>query len=320
MRNQETDEETRSDPVKRDLNTDFRAYEHARDYQRVSEFLIAHHLPNNADGNWLEPIWEYMHFHPWLDRSSLEKIGIWEAGGQIVAVANYELRPGEAFFQFHPDYRHLRKEMLDHAEGNLTGMSERDGRRYLCAFIRDDDRELHSVVQSRGYEKHDDKTRPLDRFDIPDPFPPIAMAEGFRLTSLAEDCDWARVHRVLWRGFDHGDDVPMNDEELESRRRMFDTPRGRRDLKVAVVAPNGEFAAFCGVFYEPTHRYALVEPVATDPLYRRLRLGRAAVLEGIRRCGALGARVAYVGSDEQFYRSIGFTKVCDDECWVKCFD
>ncbi len=302
------------------LNTHFRPYEHARDYQRVSGFLIAHHRPNNADGNWLEPIWEYMHFHPWLDTSSLGKIGIWEAGGEIVAVVNYELRLGEAFFQFHPDYRHLRTAMLDCAERNLTGRSQKTGRRYLCAFIRDDDREFHSVVQSRGYEKHDDKTRPLDRFDIPDPFPPIPLPEGFHLTSLADDCDWARVHSVLWRGFDHGDDVPMNDEELESRRRMFDTPRGRRDLKVAVVAPNGEFVAFCGMFYETHHRFAYVEPVATDPVYRRMGLGKAAVLEGIRRCGALGARVAYVGSDDQFYRSIGFTRVCDDECWVKYFD
>jgi len=30
------------------------------------------------------------------------------------------------------------------------------------------------------------------------------------------------------------------------------------------------------------------------------------VLEGIRRCGALGATCAYVGSDQPFYLSLGF--------------
>ena len=124
------------------------------------------------------------------------------------------------------------------------------------------------------------------QFPIPDPFPLIHLPDGFRLTSLAEECDWAKVHQVLWRGFDHGDDVPMNEAEFESRRAMFDTPKARRDLKIAVAAPNGEFAAFCGMFYEPTRRFAYVEPVATDPRYRRLGLGKAAVLEGIRRCGA----------------------------------
>lgn len=298
----------------------FRHYDHPTDYQRVSEFLITHHQAGNLDGNWLEPTWEYMHFHPSLDSSSLGKIGIWETEDEIVAVAHYESNLGEVFFEFHPDYRHLRTELLDYAEANLTGRSRRDGRTYLCAFINDNDPEFLSVVKSRGYEKNPELARPLSRFDIPDLFPPIPLAEGFRLTSLVDDCDWAKVHRVLWRGFDHGDDVPMNDEELESRRRMFDTPKGRRDLKIAVTAPKGEFVAFCGMFYEPQHRFAMVEPVATDPAYRRLGLGKAAVLEGIRRCGALGATVAYVGSDQQFYRSIGFTEVYNSECWVRYFD
>jgi GNAT superfamily N-acetyltransferase len=112
----------------------------------------------------------------------------------------------------------------------------------------------------------------------------------------------------------------MSDEELASRRRMFDTPKARRDLKIAVAAPGGEFAALCGAFYEPTRRFAYVEPVATVPAYRRLGLGKAAVLEGIRRCAALGATVAYVGSDQMFYQSLGFRKVYISESWVKYLD
>jgi predicted N-acetyltransferase YhbS len=100
---------------------------------------------------------------------------------------------------------------------------------------------------------------------------------------------------------------------------MFDTPNARRDLKIAVEAPDGSFVAFCGMFYEPTHCYALVEPVATDPDYRRRGLGKAAVLEGIRRCGALGATVAYVGSDQAFYLALGFNITYTTECWLKYF-
>jgi hypothetical protein len=51
------------------------SYNHVEDYQRVSDFLIANYQPNNADGNpgalsrgnWIEPAWEYMHFHPALE-------------------------------------------------------------------------------------------------------------------------------------------------------------------------------------------------------------------------------------------------------------
>ncbi|MFU8796069.1 MAG: GNAT family N-acetyltransferase [Dehalococcoidia bacterium] len=297
-----------------------RRYNRANDYDLIDAFLISHHQPNNADGNWLEPEWEYMHFHPGLDRPSLGKIGIWEADGEIVAVAHYELHLGEAFFEFHPDYRHLRKAMLDYAEANLTGISKRDGRKYLCAYVNDFDAGFRAMVESRGYTDDPEGARPLYRFDIVEPFPPITIPDGFRLTSLADECDWAKVHRVMWKGFDHGDDPPMNDEELESRRRMFDTPKARRDLKIAVVAPAGELVSFCGMFYEPTHRYALVEPVATDPGYRRLGLGRAAVMEGIRRCGALGATVAYVGADLQFYQAMGFRKAYNTQRWLKYFD
>jgi GNAT superfamily N-acetyltransferase len=258
-----------------------------------------------------------MHFHPLLDSTSLEKIGIWDASGEIIGVCHYEWHLGEAFFQFHPDYRHLRAEMLDHAEKNLARVSQEDGRKYLCAYINDSDPDFQALAQSRGYKKDEEKTRPMYRFAIPDPFPTISLPAGFRLTSLAEECDWAKVHQVLWRGFDNGDDVPMNEEEYESRRKMFDTPKARRELKIAVAAPNGEFASFCGMFYEPTGEFAYVEPVATDPRYRRLGLGKAAVQEGIRRCAALGATAAYVGSDLPIYQDVGFKKVYHSECWVK---
>jgi GNAT superfamily N-acetyltransferase len=297
----------------------FRNYQHPDDYNRIDEFFITHHQPGNADGNWLEPAWEYMHGHPYLDRTSLEKIGLWENNGEIVAVAHFESRLGEAFFEFGANQHRLRKEMLDYAEINLIGTSEKDGRKYLHAYINDNDPEFQALAQARGYVKDPERARPLYRFDIPNPFPAIHLPDGFRLTSLADECDWAKVHRVMWRGFNHEGEPPSGAEELESRRRMFDTPKARRDLKVAVKAPNGDFVAFCGMFYEPDHYYAYVEPVATDPDYRRLGLGKAAVLEGIRRCGMLGATIAYVGSDQDFYKALGFKKVFNSECWVKYF-
>ena len=279
--------------------------------------MIAHYRPGNADGNWIEPAWEYMHFHPALQSEHLSKIGIWEKNGQIAAVVHYEWNLGEAFFQFQPAYHYLREEMLDYAEKNLPGTSTKSGRKYLCVYVNDNDPEFLALVQARGYQKEPDETRPMYGFEISDPFPAILLPHGFHLTSLADEPDWAKVHQVLWRGFGHGDDAPMNKAEFESRRAMFETPKARRDLKIAVAAPNGEFAAFCGMFYEPGGRFAYVEPVATDPRCRRLGLGKAAVLEGIRRCRALGATVAYVGSDQKFYQAIGFKKIYNSECWLK---
>jgi ribosomal protein S18 acetylase RimI-like enzyme len=296
-----------------------RKYEGQNDYWAVSAFLKRHHREGNLDGNWLEPIWEYMHGHPMLDEPALDKIRIWEAGGEIVAVANYETSPGEAFFQFHPGYRHLREEMLDYAEQNLYGVSEEDGRRYLNAYVNDYDKEFQTLVQGRGYQKKEDWKRPLYRFDITDPFPEITLPEGYCLKSLADEPDWGKVHKVMWQGFNHGPVGEITDEDREERRKMFETVNARLDLKIVAAAPNGDFGAICGMFYDAENHYGYVEPVATDPEYRRMGLGKAAVLEGIRRCGALGATVAYVGSDQAFYQAIGFRKVFDEECWQKYF-
>ncbi|TFG67032.1 MAG: GNAT family N-acetyltransferase [Anaerolineales bacterium] len=161
-------------------------------------------------------------------------------------------------------------------------------------------------------------SRPVAQFVIPESFPAIPLPDGFTLRSLADDNNLAKLHRVLHRGFNHEGEPP--EDGLEGRRQSQLAPSYRKDLKIVVEAPDGQFVSFCGMWYEPVNRIAYVEPVATDPDYRRMGLGKAAVLEGIRRCGALGAQVAYVGSDQEFYKSIGFTVLYKSICWLKEFE
>jgi ribosomal protein S18 acetylase RimI-like enzyme len=251
-----------------------------------------------------------------LDELSLEKIGIWEDAGDIVGVAHYESILGEAFFQIHPDYTHLKPIMLEYAETHLCGQTE-SGERYVRAYINDFDLEFETLVESRGYEIAEQYTGPVTEFVIPVQVPEIVLPEGFRIKSLAEDNNLRKIHGVLWRGFDHAGEPP--EEGIEGRRKMQSGPNFRKDLTIVVEAPNGNFVSFCGMWYESENRIAYVEPMATDPEFRRMGLGKAAILEGIRRCGVLGATVIYVGSDQEFYRAIGFKKRFDRRCWIKHF-
>jgi GNAT superfamily N-acetyltransferase len=294
-----------------------RTYERLQDFELVGDFLVRHYHPDNRDGNWLQPTWEYMHSHPALDASALDRIGIWEDAGVIVAAVHHESEPGEAFFQVHPNYAHLKAEMLDYAEKRLFGRSE-TGWRTIWAFVNDIDPQFEALVRSRGYTRAPDHDRPLSRFTIPDPFPEITLPGGFRLRSLQEDNDLFKIDRVLWRGFSHEGEPPP--DSIEGRRTMQSGPNFRKDLNIVVEAPDGPFVSYSGTWFEPINHYAYVEPVATDPDYRRRGLGRAAVLEGIRRCGELGATVAYVGSDLAFYRAIGFVKIHTSHCWTISLD
>lgn len=300
-----------------DMTISKRSYDHPRDFERVSDFLVRHYRPDNRDGNWLQPAWEYMHSHPALDEAALDKIGIWEDAGEIVAVAHYESALGEAFFQVHPDHSGLKPDMLDYAERRLCGVSD-TGRRHLHVYVDDSDSELEALVRSRGYQRTVDWDRPTSRFLIPDPFPEIVLPSGFRLKSLQDDNDLHKVDQVLWRGFGHEGEPPP--DSLADREKMQSAPSFRKDLNIVVEAPSGRFVSYSGTWYEGTKRYAYVEPVATDPDYRRRGLATAAVLEGIRRCAELGATIAYVGSDLAFYLALGFTKVHTSQCWTKSLD
>jgi predicted N-acetyltransferase YhbS len=206
--------------------------------------------------------------------------------------------------------------MLTYAERHLAGTTD-EGKRYLKAYVPDFDAPFEQVVRSRGYEKEPESHRPMCQFVIPDPFPPIHLPKGYRLKSLADDNNLNKVDRVLWRGFNHPGEPPA--DGIEDRKKMQSGPHFRKDLAIVVEAPNGVFAAFAGLWFEHVNRFAYVEPVATDPDYRRLGLGTAAVLEGIRRCGALGATVAYVGNDLLFYLAMGFRTVYTLNCWLKYF-
>jgi GNAT superfamily N-acetyltransferase len=294
-----------------------RKYNDPEDFKAVGDFLIQHYQPGNQDGNWLQPTWEYMHSHPLLDESALDRIGIWEDSGEIVAVVHYESKLGEVFFQNHPEYIHLKPDMLDYAEKYLFGNSK-SGRRVVRAYVNDFDTELEALVRSRGYQRTPEYDRPMSKFPIPDPFPKITLPDGYRLKSLQDENNLRKIHRVLWRGFNHPGEPP--EDGVEDRRKMQMVPNFREDLNIVVEAPDGNFVSFSGTWYEGINRYAYVEPVATDPDYRRLGLGKAAVLEGVRRCGELGATVAYVGSDLPFYLTLGFTRIYNSQCWTRYLD
>lgn len=299
------------------MSTSLRSYHYPQDFQYVSDFLVDQFQPANRDGNWLQPTWEYMHSHPWLDASVLNRIALWEEAGQLVGVAHYEMKLGDAFFEIRQGYDSLKPQMLDYAEAQLTGQDD-SGRRYLRAYANDTDPAFEACLKSRGYQLDPAAARPLSHLALP-ACPPPALPAGFCLKSLADENDLYKINRVLWRGFDHPGEPPFEEQDRLDRLKMQSGPHFRKDLALVVTAPDGNFVSFSGAWHEPQNHYALLEPVATDPSFRRMGLGKAAVLEGLQRCAAEGARDAFVGSDQDFYKALGFKTIITSQCWLKYF-
>ena len=258
-----------------------------------------------------------MHYHPLLNElgePAMASIGVWECDGSIVAVAHFEHKPGEVYLQVHPDFIHLKPEMLGYAETHLS-VGTSDGRRSISVFVNDFDTELKACVKECGYAELDGVPDCWSAFQISHPFASISLPDGFKLQSLKDENDRWKLSRVIHRGFNHPGEPPG--DWLVDMEKMQSAPNYRKDLNIVAVAPDGSYASYCGMWHETANRIAYVEPVCTDPDYRRMSVGTAVVLEGIRRCGQEGATVAFVGSEQPFYLSMGFAKLFNIKLWAK---
>jgi predicted N-acetyltransferase YhbS len=94
---------------------------------------------------------------------------------------------------------------------------------------------------------------------------------------------------------------------MNKQKRMLSAPNLNPYLHVFAENEKGEYVAYCGTWFNANTDYAYVEPVCTIPRYRGQGLGRAVLLEALKRCKSLGAKKAYVISDSPFYKSVGFS-------------
>lgn len=277
------------------------------DYHKVRKFFIRLEY---AEFTYTR--WDWMTTHGYLDKPAVGKIGVWEDDEEIVGVATFDCQLGKAFCLTLPEYAFLKKEMLQYAKVNLSNSGD------FGVVIADTDLKFQDIAANLGFkateEKENDAIFYLDKTSTE-----YELPEGFHITTMKDTYDLYQYGRVLWKGFNHELNGEGKFEDSKGERRLGNEamirPNVDLNLKVAVVAPDGNFAAYCGMWYDPEAGYAVIEPVATDPDYRKMGLGKAAVLEGIRRVGKLGAKTAIVGSMQQFYYSIGLRPFKTSTIW-----
>lgn len=279
------------------------------DYVNIRNFLLKSENPHYSYGRW-----DWMMTHNHADQNLTPKIGVWEDNGEIVALVTHDGGPGECYFHVQKNFEFLLKDMLLYAKDSFSNNGQSK------ILICDSDAYFQDIAAAAGYtaiaDGENDAVFPITKasldYDLPD---------GFSITSMADHCDYYQYKRVLWKGFNHetegGETFHPSQNDLLEEAQKMNGPNVNLDLKIAITSPNGEYVSYCGMWYDPASNYAIVEPVATIPEYRQLGLGKAAVLEGIKRCGLLGAKKAFVGSNQQFYYSIGFRPCLSFSWWIK---
>jgi GNAT superfamily N-acetyltransferase len=185
----------------------------------------------------------------------------------------------------------------------------------LTLYVNEFDSDLEQIATEAGYAKAVDRPQITARLDVATTSLTYSLPDGFRLTDRRQSNDLRRINRVLWRGFNH--EGPPPEKYVAPRADVEKAPLYRDDLVVMAEAPDGDFASYCGVWHEAATGVAYVEPVATDPDFRRRGLGKAVVLEAIRRAADVGATRAIVLSGLEFYRAIGFRPLFAYYPWHK---
>jgi ribosomal protein S18 acetylase RimI-like enzyme len=161
---------------------------------------------------------------------------------------------------------------------------------------------LTAALEAAGYVK-DDSEMLIYLFDLNNPLPNLALPDGFQARPVLEDEFEERVSV-------HRDAFNPSKFMLQRYARVRSMPGYRPDLDLVVATPEGQFASYCIVWL--AGGVGEFEPVGTRTAFRRQGLGRAVMLEGMRRLKALGARWATVYSypkNRAFYEACGFVVV-----------
>lgn len=300
-----------------------RKYETENDYWRLRDFLREVFLLNNRrETSWQVARLDYWRFfgveiiepYDWEHNG----IFIWETpSGEIAAALNPESQ-GEVYFQIHPAHysADLVAEMAEIAEKHLPGENDQC-RPHI--WIHDYEPQAQQVLTQLGYRKGDwpayERQRSLDL-----PLPEARPVEGYTVRSLGEIDELPARSWASWRVF-HPNSPDHEYIGWEWYHCIQRVPLYRRDLDIVAVAADGSVAAFCTLWYDDVTRTGYFEPVGTAPEHQRRGLGKAVMIEAMRRAKALGANLVTVSGYSKganaLYASVMSADYTLHESWEK---
>lgn len=259
-----------------------------------------------------------------------ERTRLWEnAGGALVAWATLQFPAWYCLdFVVRPNARSadLEATVLAWAVERLeTEATDRGGHLPFYVSARANDGARIKAIEKAGFARQNWSyvhfVRDLDR-----PIPAPKLPEGFTIRPLAGEREaeaYAAMHRAAF------DTTNMT---ADWRQTTLRDPRYVPDLDLVAVGPEGNLAAFCVGWITPPlaslagQRLAQVEPLGVLPEHQRKGLGRALLLEVLRRAKALGAHrievdaESYNEASRGTYEALGFQPAFEAPFFLRSFN
>jgi ribosomal protein S18 acetylase RimI-like enzyme len=239
----------------------------------------------------------------WLSRPEAKR-RLWLDGDRCVAWA-WLHAPATLDYEVHREHRGgaLHRDVLNWFE------SETDGP--LTTYAMESDDEWLAVLASCGFARPE----PYSWYayyirDLDEELSEVKAPDGFTLHTVRNAEDFKKrvaVHRAVWS-------PSRLTEELYLR--VTQTWPYRRDLDCVLEAPDGSFADYVLAWYDAANRVGELEPVGTQPDYRRRGFAALTLRYALRRLQGAGARqvVVYAGGRDEdaaarrLYEAVGFQR------------
>jgi mycothiol synthase len=247
----------------------------------------------------------------------INHVQIWFDGDRAIGF----VWPGEseADVIVHPDRGEALDDMLDWAERNaLAEVEPGSGEVVFETFAYANDAMQNQALLRHGYQQGEAAYRMRSQ-PVDGPFPTPLLPEGY----VTRDMRNATADDIEKRVDVHRAAFAPSRMTVAKHTAVMAAPTYRPDLDLAIVAPDGSFAAFTIVWFDEANRIGMFEPLGTHPDHQRRGLGRAIIAEGLRRLSEIGATTAYVDSlaggpaSNLLYAAAGFQVVDENISWTK---
>ncbi len=294
-----------------------RAYRDGSDLHAMQDLLVRGRSADNGS--------YYIHtgdllwwlYYPPLEGAYWDHIHIWDDPGMPGRMLSWALiSPDWVGIDVYtqPELRgsETAQEMYLWAESEASRVAHERGKKTISAvWVRHDDEILAQHFKRRGFKTRRATVHLWRSLNEALPTPNVPV--GFTVRGCQGVEEVASRARAQYGAFGSR---ALFERYLERFANFMRSAAYRPELDIVAVAAGGQVGAFCIVWVDPTNRVGLFEPVGTRPDFQRRGLGRAVMLEGMRRLKQLGMETAIVSTGEDnlagigLYKSVGFQIAC----------
>ena len=245
-----------------------------------------------------------------------DKVRLWFEGEQLVAWTWSNLHRSDYDVFVHPAYRGTPQQdvvltqTIDLLSERLRQQPRKDDRTpHITGYANEDDTAQIALLERLGFSRSEN----LINFsqDIRGTLSAPALPDGFTVLGRIRPEDAER------RALAHKDAFQPDSKMTPDYYRAFmKAPGYDPELDIAIAAADGTIVAFAMSWIDAGNRLSVFEPVGTRYEFHRRGLGKAALLEGLRRLQLRGVETALVSCDADspgnviFYQSVGF-RICN---------